>query len=150
MGRFLKSRRKVSATLIRKSLLTFVYDNNPEMKEELANLRKHNLSITLSKLRKECAATAEKIDEALFGEYKEDKNTTSENENEKQTRTEEQDNESDPDYNDDDDIPEYKKQRKCWSKIEQTTLLELLGETKYENWYLPLIRQVSNDSNNLI
>ena len=119
------------------------------MKEELANLMKHNVSTGekfyhLSKLRKKCAATAEKIDE--FGELKEDKNTTNENENEKQTRTEEQDNESDPDYNDDDDIPEYKKQRKCWSKIEETTLLELFGETNYENWHLPLIRQISSDS----
>ena len=34
----------VSATLIRKSLLTFFYDNYPDIKEDLATLMKHKQS----------------------------------------------------------------------------------------------------------
>ena len=40
----LDGKKSVSATLIRKSLLTFFYDKHPEMKEKLATLMKHKRS----------------------------------------------------------------------------------------------------------
>ena len=51
--------KRISATLVRKSLLTFVYDNLPDMKEPLGHLMKHNPSTGskfyhLTRLRKVC------------------------------------------------------------------------------------------------
>ena len=62
----------VSATLIRKSLLTFFYDNYPEIKEDLATLMKHKQSTGekwyyLNQTKKEVSATSELVSAAIFG-----------------------------------------------------------------------------------
>ncbi|XP_065640119.1 uncharacterized protein LOC136072738 isoform X2 [Hydra vulgaris] len=62
----------VSATLIRKSLLTFFYDNYPDMKKDLATLMKHKQSTGekwyyLNQTKKEVSGTSEKISNVIFG-----------------------------------------------------------------------------------
>jgi len=133
--------RKISATLIRKSLLTYIYDTRPEMKEELGNLMKHNPKTGerfyhLSRLRKECSATSEKVHEAVFGKTGDTRDPDYENENEN-----ENENDTDASY-DDDDLPDLKKPRKTWTKEEEELLIDLFGDTSLENCHLPLIRQV--------
>ena len=130
--------RRISATLIRKSLLTYIYDKLPEMKEELGNLMKHDPKTGerfyhLSILRKECAATLEKVHNAIFGELP--GNVVDDGDYVNGSH-------SDTDSSYDDDLPDLKKPRKTWTKEEESLLIELFGDTDMESCHLPLIRQV--------
>ena len=64
--------RNTCATLIRKSLLTFIYDHHPEMKSDLASLIKHKQETGerwyyLNNKKKETCNTSEKVIKLLFG-----------------------------------------------------------------------------------
>ena len=64
--------RNTCATLIRKSLVTFIYDHHPEMKSDLASLMKHKQETGerwyyLNKKKKETCNTSEKVTNLLFG-----------------------------------------------------------------------------------
>lgn len=64
--------RNTCATLIRKSLLTFIYDNHPEMKSDLATLMKHKKETGqrwyyLNDKKKKTCQTSEQVTKLLFG-----------------------------------------------------------------------------------
>ncbi|XP_065677018.1 uncharacterized protein LOC105850705 isoform X3 [Hydra vulgaris] len=67
--------KRCSATMIRKSLLTYFYDNHPEFKSKLATLMKHKKTTAkrwyyLNKNKQDSCEESEKVTETLFGDIK--------------------------------------------------------------------------------
>ena len=138
--------KNVSATLIRKSLLTFFYDEKPEMSKELGQLMKHDPKTGskfyhLTRLRKECSATSQKVNETLFQQSSESKlkrrfDQTEDFEEER----------SGSDYSPD-SSSEYegiKRKRFNWTYEQEELLIELFGDAHYDKWHVTLIRQVAS------
>ena len=154
-------KKNVSATQIRKSLLTFFYDNLPHMKEDLGHLMKHNpktgeRNYYLNKMRREVAITSEKVNEAVFSSSIGEKEEVLSEPAEiapllpphQETKKDSSDlHDSDEDFipPSDDESDALVKKKVPWSKEEVEALVELFGDTTFEVWHQTLIRKLASE-----